>query len=283
MKKLFFLILPFALLLGCSDESSNNNSTLPPTSPASTIHVLPESYDFGTVKYGETKTTNKFIVATNGFVTSRYDVSNDILGLDSTSAENALKTMAENLTTNGTFTLTLTPICKGSLTGELFIVTDISGGASVRVPITANVTDDTNTLPNCSSDTPVITVTTTPENVIQTGLIQGVEGNQKYINFDTIADKTVTITSESDTYLTGGTSGSSLNSTFNYNVTSWKVENNKVTATAAITFNPANCSGPASDRVRVNGINGTEAAEYLYVAGTGTGTGTACSNKYPLQ
>ena len=60
-------------------------------------------------------------------------------------------------------------MCKGNINGELYIVTDRYGGASIRIPITAVVSDDTNTLPKCSSENPVITVTSSPENIIKTG------------------------------------------------------------------------------------------------------------------
>ena len=82
----------------------------------------------------------------------------------------------------------------------------------------------------------------------------------------------------------GGSSSTSTGGTFNSKVTFWELKDNKVSATAEITFNPDSCSGPASDRIRVNGLDGTSASPYLYIIGTGTAVnGTACSNRYPLQ
>lgn len=283
MKKLFFLALPF-ILLGCGEDSSSD-TVLPPSTPASVITVTPASYDFGTVNAGETKTTAHFTVNTDGFVTNRYGVDVvDMLGLNADDAENTLKTMYQNQTTTGSFSLSFTPMCKGNINGELYIVTDRYGGASIRIPITAVVSDDTNTLPKCSSENPVITVTSSPENIIKTGMITGIEGTQKYIDFSETNTNKITITAVSDTYLSGGSSSTSTGGTFNSKVTFWELKDNKVSATAEITFNPDSCSGPASDRIRVNGLDGTSASPYLYIIGTGTAVnGTACSNRYPLQ
>ena len=201
-----------------------------------------------------------------------------MLGLNADDVENTLKTMYQNQTTTGLFSLSFTPICKGNINGELFIVTDRYGGASITIPITAVVTDDTNTLPKCSSESPVITVTSSPENMIR------IEGTQKYIDFDAAGNNKITITAVSDTYLSGGYSSTSTGGTFDSTVTGWELKDNKVSAKAEITFNPASCSGPASDRIRVNGLDETSASSYLYIIGTGTATaGTECSNRYPLQ
>lgn len=280
MKKLFFLALPF-LLLGCGEDSSSDT---PPSAPASVITVTPDFYNFGTVNASETKRTTSFTINTDGFVTSRYGVDVvDMLGLNADDAENTLKTMYQNQTTTGLFSLSFTPICKGNISGKLFIVTDRYGGASITIPITAVVTDDTNTLPKCSSESPVITVTSLPENMIKTGEIAG-QGTQKYIDFNTSGTNKITITAVSDTYLSGGSSSTSTGGTFNSKVTFWELKDNKVSATAEITFNPDSCSGPASDRIAVNGLDGPNKYSYLYIIGTGTAVaGTACSNRYPLQ
>ena len=156
MKKLFFLILPL-ILLGCGEDNSNDK-VLSPLTPASVINVYPASYDFVTVKAGETKKTTSFTVNTDGFVTSRCNVESDILGLNIDDAKNTLETMYQNQITSGQFSLSFTPMCKGNISGELFIVTDTFGGADVRIPINAVVTDDANILPKCSSENPVITV-----------------------------------------------------------------------------------------------------------------------------
>ena len=277
MKKLLFLTLPF-ILLGCGEDNSSD-TVLPPLTPASIITVTPAAYDFGTVNADNTKQTTSFTIDTDGFVTSRYGVDVvDMLGLNADDAENTLKTMYQNQTTTGLFSLSFTPICKGNINGELFIVTDRYGGASITIPITAVVTDDTNTLPKCSSENPVITVTSSPENMIR------IEGTQKYIDFDAAGNNKITITAVSDTYLSGGYSSTSTGGTFDSTVTGWELKDNKVSAKAEITFNPASCSGPASDRIRVNGLGETSASSYLYIIGTGTATaGTECSNRYPLQ
>lgn len=282
MKKLFFLALPF-LLLGCGEDSSSD-TVLPPSAPASVITVTPASYDFGTVNAGETKTAH-FTVNTDGFVTSHYGVDVvDMLGLNADDAENTLKTMYQNQTTTDLFSLSFTPICKGNISGKLFIVTDRYGGASITIPITAVVTDDTNTLPKCSSENPVITVTSSPENMIKTGMIKGIEGTQKYIDFSAANTNKITITAVSDTYLSGGSSSTSTGGTFNSKVTFWELKDNKVSATAEITFNPDSCSGPASDRIKVNGLDETSVSSYLYIIGTGTAVDEPeCSNRYPLQ
>lgn len=281
MKKLLFFTLPF-LLLGCGEDSSSD-TVLPPSAPASVITVNPVSYDFGTVKAGDTKTAIHFTINTNGFVTSRYSVDSDMLGLNIDDVENTLKTMYQNKTISSSFSLSFTPVCKGNINGELFIVTDISGGADVRIPITAVVTDDTNTLPKCSSESPVITVTSLPENMIKTGEIAE-QGTQKYIDFNASGTNRITITAVSDTYLSGGSSSTSTGGIFNSTVTSWELKDNRVSAKAEIAFNPDLCSGPASDRILVNGLDGTNNFSYLYIMGTGTAAaGTACSNRYPLQ
>lgn len=283
MKKLFFLALPF-LLLGCGEDSSSD-TVLPPSAPASVITVTPDFYNFGTVKADETKRTTSFTINTDGFVTSRYGVDVvDMLGLNADDAENTLKTMYQNQTTTDLFSLSFTPICKGNISGKLFIVTDRYGGASITIPITAVVTDDTNTLPKCSSESPVINVTSLPENMIKTGMIKGIESIQKYIDFSENSTNKITITAVSDTYLSGGSSSTSTGGTFNSKVTFWELKDNKVSATAEITFNPDSCSGPASDRIRVNGLDETSASSYLYIIGTGTAVnGTECINRYPLQ
>ncbi len=224
MKKLFFLILPL-ILLGCGEDNSNDK-VLSPLTPASVINVYPASYDFGTVKAGETKKTTSFTVNTDGFVTSRCNVESDILGLN---------------------------------------------------------IDDANILPKCSSENPVITVTSSPKNIIKTGEIKEL-GTQKYIDFDTAGTNNITITAVSDTYLSGGYSSTSTGGTFNSTVTRWELKDNKVSAKAEIIFNPVLCSGPASDRIIVNGLDGTSKYTYLYITRTGTAAdGTACSNRYPLQ
>lgn len=283
MKKLLFLTLPL-ILLGCGEDNSSD-TVLPPSTPASVITVTPDFYNFGTVNAGETKRATSFTIDTDGFVTSRYGVDVvDMLGLNADDVENTLKTMYQNQTTTGLFSLSFTPICKGNINGKLFIVTDRYGGASITIPITAVVTDDTNTLPKCSSENPVITVTSSPENIIKTGMITGIEDTQKYINFNTSGTNKIIITAVSDTYLSGGYSSTSTGGTFDSTVTLWELKNNKVSAKAEITFNPASCSGPASDRIRVNGLDETSASSYLYIIGTGTATaGTECSNRYPLQ
>lgn len=153
----------------------------------------------------------------------------------------------------------------------------------MRIPINAVVTDDANILPKCSSENPVITVTSSPENIIKTGEIKEL-GTQKYIDFDTAGTNNITITAVSDTYLSGGYSSTSTGGTFNSTVTRWELKDNKVSAKAEIIFNPVLCSGPASDRIIVNGLDGTSKYTYLYITGTGTAAdGTACSNRYPLQ
>ena len=281
MKKLFFLILPL-ILLGCGEDNSNDK-VLSPLTPASVINVYPASYDFVTVKAGETKKTTSFTVNTDGFVTSRCNVESDILGLNIDDAKNTLETMYQNQITSGQFSLSFTPMCKGNISGELFIVTDTFGGADVRIPINAVVTDDANILPKCSSENPVITVTSSPENIIKTGEIKEL-GTQKYIDFDTAGTNNITITAVSDTYLSGGYSSTSTGGTFNSTVTRWELKDNKVSAKAEIIFNPVLCSGPASDRIIVNGLDGTSKYTYLYITGTGKAAdGTACSNRYPLQ
>lgn len=283
MKKLLFLTLTF-ILLGCGEDNSSD-TVLPPLTPASVITVTPAAYDFGIVNADNTKQTTSFTIDTDGFVTSRYGVDVvDMLGLNADDVENTLKTMYQNQTMTGLFSLSFTPICKGNINGELFIVTDRYGGASITIPITAVVTDDTNTLPKCSSENPVITVTSSPENIIKTGMITGIEDTQKYIDFNTSGTNKIIITAVSDTYLSGGYSGTSTGGTFDSTVTFWELEDNKVSAKAEITFNPASCSGPASDRIRVNGLDETSASSYLYIIGTGTAVnGRECSNKYPLQ
>lgn len=147
MKKLF-LILPLILLKFCGEDNSSDK-VLSPLTPASVINVYPASYDFGTVKAGETRKTTSFAVNTDGFVTSRCNVESDILGLNIDDAKNTLETMYQNQTTSGQFSLSFTPMCKGNISGELFIVTDTFDGADVRIPINAVVTDDANILPKC--------------------------------------------------------------------------------------------------------------------------------------
>lgn len=281
MKKLLFLTIPF-ILFGCGDESSSDNTTLPALTPATVITASPASYDFGDVNAGETKTA-VFNINTDGFISSRYSVSSS-LGVDITDAEKALSTMFQKQATSASFSIAFTPICKGKLENTLYITTDIVGGAYVSIPLTANIIDNTNTLPYCSNDNPTITVTSTPENVIQTGEVQNL-GTQKYVDFDTITDgtKTITIKAVSDTILSSSITGTT-SGTFASTTTGWELNNNEVSAKTTVTFNPDTCTGPASDRIRVNGLNGTPNDQTLYLYGTGTATnGRACSNKYPLQ
>lgn len=278
MKKLILFVLPF-LFLACGEEES---STSVPLSPATTITASPTTYDFGEVKAGENKTAS-FNIKTDGYVSDDYNVGS-VLGLDITDVKRALNEMYQRQTTSSNFKVTFTPLCSGNFNDKLFIATSVKGGASIDIPLTANVIDDTNTLPFCSNDNPVITVTSTPENIIKTGEITNL-GTQKYINFGDIVDtNTVTIISTSDTVLDGARTITGKDNVFTADITTWVVQDNKVTSTAVITFHPEKCSGPASERFEINGLNETKETVYLYVIGTGTGTDVgACSNLFPLQ
>lgn len=282
MKKLLLLALPL-FLFGCGDND-NSSSNITVLSPASTITAAPSSYDFGTINAEETKTAT-FTINTDGFITNRYSVNaNNFNGLDISAAETALNTMYQNQDTTSSFTLSFSPVCKGSLSGELVIITDKSGGATINIPLTANIEDSqTISLPYCSSDNPVITVTSSPENIIKQGEIQG-QGNNYYINFDDLAGTNyVTITALSDTIINGLHPAVTSSGIFTVNSTAWNVENNQVSAKAEITFKPDTCSGPASTRFRVNGLDGTTGSAYLYVFGSGTSTDwRTCYNPYQL-
>lgn len=92
----------------------------------------------------------------------------------------------------------------------------------------------------------------------------------------------VVITSTSNTII-GPVFSTMIRGDFTVDVTPWTFENNQVTSVADITFNSTECSGPASERFQVYGINGTANGVYLYVFGEGTAaSGPACSNRYQL-
>lgn len=197
--------------------------------------------------------------------------------------------MYQNQAITTSFTLSYTPACVGNFSGKLSIYTNNFNDANISIPLTANIVANENiSLPNCSSDNPVITVTSTPENIIKQGTVQGQgvvqgQGDSYYINLNDIANTNqVTITALSDTILPNN-SDTAMQSEFNISTRSWRLQNNQVSAHAEIIFNSEECSGPASERVLVDGLDGTAAASYLYIFATGTAVdGPACSNKYQL-
>ena len=190
--------------------------------------------------------------------------------------------MYQNKTVSSTFTLSFTPMCIGSLSGKLNIYTDRTGDANIEIPLTATIAEDqASSLPYCSGDNPVVSYTSEPADVIKQGEIQGL-GNNYYINFEDLSGDHVVITSKSNTII-GPVFSTIIQDDFTVYVTPWTLENNQVTSVADITFNSTECSGPASERFYVYGINGTADAVYLYVFGEGTAaSGPACSNKYQL-
>ena len=274
MKKLILLTLPL-FIFGCGDNNnSSSSSSSVATTPASSLTATPSSYDFGNVNVGETKTATFTIKANN--------ISTDFYGLDITDAKTAINEMYQNKTVSSTFTLSFTPMCIGSLSGKLNIYTDRTGDANIDIPLTATIAEDqASSLPYCSGDNPVVSYTSTPADVIKQGEIQGL-GNNYYINFEDLSGDHVVITSTSDTII-GPVFSTIIRDDFTVYVTPWTFENNQVTSVADITFNRTECSGPASERFYVYGINGTANGVYLYVFGEGTAaSGPACSNRYQL-
>ena len=82
--------------------------------------------------------------------------------------------MYQNQAITTSFTLSYTPACVGNFSGKLSIYTNNFNDANISIPLTANIVANENiSLPNCSSDNPVITVTSTPENIIKQGTVQG--------------------------------------------------------------------------------------------------------------
>lgn len=282
MKKLILLTLSL-FIFGCGDNNnSSSSSSSTATTPASSLTATPSSYDFGSVNVGEIKTAT-FTINSDGFIISANNISTDFYGLDITNVKTAINEMYQNKTVSTTFTLSFTPMCIGSLSGKLSIYADPTGNANIDIPLTATIAENqAASLPYCSSSTPKVSYKSTPDNVIKQGEIQG-NGNNYYINFaDLSGNNHVVITSTSDTIMGTGFS-TSLQGNFTVNVTPWTLENNQVTSVADITFNSTECSGPASERFQVYGINGTTDAVYLYVFGEGTAaSGPACRDKYQL-
>lgn len=282
MKKLILLTLSL-FIFGCGDNNnSSSSSSSTATTPASSLTATPSSYDFGSVNVGETKTAT-FTINSDGYIISANSISTDFYGLDITNVKTAINEMYQNKTVSSTFTLSFTPMCIGSLSGELNIYTDRTGNANIDIPLTATITEDqASSLPYCSGDNPKVSYTSTPDNAIKQGEIQG-NGNNYYINFaDLSGNNHVVITSTSNTII-GPVFSTTIQDDFTVQVTPWTFENNQVTSVADITFNSTECSGPASERFQVYGINGTANGVYLYVFGEGTAaSGPACSNKYQL-
>lgn len=231
-----------------------------------------------------------YTINTDGYISKETNVvSTNFYGLDITNAETAISNMYQNQAITTSFTLSYTPACVGNFSGKLSIYTNNFNDANISIPLTANIVANENiSLPNCSSDNPVITVTSTPENIIKQGTVQGQgvvqgQGDSYYINLNDIANTNqVTITALSDTILPNN-SDTAMQSEFNISTRSWRLQNNQVSAHAEIIFNSEECSGPASERVLVDGLDGTAAASYLYIFATGTAVdGPACSNKYQL-
>lgn len=280
MKKLILLTLPL-FIFGCGDNNNSSSSSSVATTPASSLTATPSSYDFGNVNVGETKTAT-FTINSDGYIISANNISTDFYGLDITNAKTAINEMYQNKTVSSTFTLSFTPMCIGSLSGKLNIYTDRTGDANIEIPLTATIAEDqASSLPYCSGDNPVVSYTSTPANVIKQGEIQGL-GNNYYINFEDLSGDHVVITSTSNTII-GPVFSTIIQDDFTVYVTPWTLENNQVTSVADITFNRTECSGPASERFQVYGINGTANGVYLYVFGEGTAaSGPACSNRYQL-
>lgn len=279
MKKLILLTLSL-FMFGCGDNNNSSSSSSAATTPASSLTATPSSYDFGNVNVGETKTAT-FTINSDGYIISN-SISTDFYGLDITNAKTAINEMYQNKTVSSTFTLNFTPMCIGSLSGKLNIYTDRTGDANIDIPLTATIAEDqASSLPYCSGDNPVVSYTSTPADVIKQGEIQGL-GNNYYINFEDFSGDHVVITSTSNTII-GTVFSTMIRGDFTVYVTPWTFENNQVTSVADITFNSTECSGPASERFYVYGINGTADAVYLYVFGEGTAaSGPACSNEYQL-
>ena len=279
MKKLILLTLSL-FMFGCGDNNNSSSSSSAATTPASSLTATPSSYDFGNVNVGETKTAT-FTINSDGYIISN-SISTDFYGLDITNAKTAINEMYQNKTVSSTFTLNFTPMCIGSLSGKLNIYTDRTGDANIDIPLTATIAEDqASSLPYCSGDNPVVSYTSTPADVIKQGEIQGL-GNNYYINFEDFSGAHVVITSTSNTII-GTVFSTMIRGDFTVYVTPWTFENNQVTSVADITFNSTECSGPASERFYVYGINGTADAVYLYVFGEGTAaSGPACSNEYQL-
>ena len=61
-------------------------------------------------------------------------------GFDDTDFEKARQKMVEERTTTATFTVTFSPVFDGLSSGDLTIVTAMTGGASFKLPVTAKGT-----------------------------------------------------------------------------------------------------------------------------------------------
>lgn len=168
LKSMLVLGAAAIFFAGCPDGSSGDDGGdgAVAVRPATTVKIEAlEGIDFGTVAKGES-VTKKFKITADGYLSENGSMGAPA-GFDDTEFEKARQKMVEERTTTATFTVTFSPVFDGLSSGDLTIVTAMTGGASFKLPVTAEGTGVGLKAPNAADKT--VTVKYYLGNTEQTG------------------------------------------------------------------------------------------------------------------
>ena len=141
LKSMLVLGAAAVFLAGCPDGSRGDDGGdgTVAVRPATTVKIeASEGTDFGTVAKGAS-VTKQFKITADGYLSESGSVGVPA-GFDDTDFEKARQKMVEERTTTATFTVTFSPVFDGLSSGDLTIVTAMTGGASFKLPVTAKGT-----------------------------------------------------------------------------------------------------------------------------------------------
>ncbi len=271
MRLFFYTTITIAtltvLIAGCSETSEESDIIIP--IPAKKIEITPKVVDFGRVEEGTT-VTKEFTINADGYIESSASSTPVRYGFITSNLEKTIKDMGYSMEKTKKFTLSYTPKCAGAVKENIVLYTDASKKLSADIEIMADGYGKN--LKPCSQNTPKISLKIIPDNIT---LADGCLNNKtpvKVLNFDNITkfSDNITITAQTDEFISGGAS-MDLNLNFTAKTSSWKEKENISSAVTHIKFISNICSGPASDRILVYGLNGDNVTpSFLYIKGTGT-------------
>lgn len=222
------------------------------------------SYTFpNVVTQGATEESPLITVSLNGYLGSSksWTVDPSNIGFDGAQLEKCLEDMQNNMSMISCgFKVPFTPKCDGTAKAELRFVPGITSKETAVMTLSAN---GAGTGLYCPDSARIQSVTVLPSGDIDFGS----------------SPEPKEITVRSDTLNTEGWSGSS-SGTFSYSWASWPKEHPGYFS-FNVTFNPSDCVGPASERIR---IPTNDVPVEIFVRGTGTGeagAGSACEDRFP--
>lgn len=141
LKSMLVLGAAAIFFAGCPDGSGGDDGGdgAVAVRPATSVRIEAlEGTDFGTVAKGES-VTKKFKITADGYLSENGSVGAPA-GFDDTDFEKERQKMVEERTTTATFTVTFSPVFDGVSSGDLTVITAITGGDSFKLPVTAKGT-----------------------------------------------------------------------------------------------------------------------------------------------